>query len=47
MAKSLCDLCKVADVGVMQGRLKNNFPEAEVNVYHDLFYEYSKKKHCT
>lgn len=38
---------KVADVGVMQGRLKNNFPETEVKVYHDMFYEYSKKKHCT
>jgi hypothetical protein len=37
---------KMADVGVMQGRLKNNFPEAEVRAYHDLFYEYSKKKHC-
>ena len=29
---------KVQDVGVMQGRLKNNFPDAEVKVYHDLFY---------
>ena len=37
---------KMADVGVMQGRLKNNFPDAEVKVYHDLFYEYNKKKHC-
>jgi hypothetical protein len=31
----------------MQGRIANNFPEAEVSVYHDMFYEYSKKKHCT
>ena len=38
---------KVADAGVMQGRLKNNFPDAEVKVYHDMFYEYSKKKHCS
>jgi hypothetical protein len=38
---------KIADAGVMQGRLQNNFPEAEVKVYHDLFYEYSKKKHCS
>ena len=38
---------KVQDIGVMQGRLQNNFPEAEVKVYHDMFYEYSKKKHCT
>ena len=37
---------KMADVGVMQGRLQNNFPDAEVKVYHDLFYEYSKKKNC-
>jgi hypothetical protein len=37
---------RIADVGVMQGRLQNNFPEAEVKVYYDLFYEYSKKKHC-
>jgi hypothetical protein len=38
---------KVQDLGVLQGRLRNNFPEADVKVYHDLFYEYSKKKHCT
>ncbi len=38
---------KVQDIGVMQGRLQNNFPETEVKVYHDMFYEYSKKKHCT
>jgi len=38
---------KIADVGVMQERLKNNFPETEVKAYHDMFYEYSKKKHCT
>ncbi len=38
---------KVQDIGVMQGRIANNFPEAEVRVYHDMFYEYSKKKHCT
>jgi len=37
---------RVQDAGVMQGRLQNNFPEADVKVYHDLFYEYSKKKHC-
>lgn len=38
---------KVQDIGVIQGRIANNFPEAEVKVYHDMFYEYSKKKHCT
>ncbi|HEX6847206.1 MAG TPA: L-rhamnose mutarotase [Chitinophagaceae bacterium] len=37
---------KIADVGVMQGRIQNNFPDTEVKVYHDLFYEYNKKKHC-
>lgn len=38
---------KVQDIGVMQGRIANHFPGAEVKVYHDLFYEYSKKKHCS
>ena len=38
---------KVTDAGVMEGRLKNNFPEVEVKIYHDMFYEYNKKKHCT
>jgi L-rhamnose mutarotase len=38
---------KIADVGVTQGRLQNNFPEAEVKAYYNMFYEYSKKKHCT
>jgi hypothetical protein len=38
---------KMADVGVMQSRLQNNFPEAAVKTYHDMFYECSKKKHCT
>lgn len=38
---------RVQDISVMQGRLQNNFPEAEVKVYYDMFYEYSKKKHCT
>jgi len=37
----------VQDLGVMQGRIQNNFPEAEVRVYHDMFYEYAKTKHCT
>ncbi len=37
---------KVQDLGVMQGRLQNNFPEATVRVYHDMFYEFSKRKHC-
>ena len=38
---------KIADAGVMQGRIQNNFPDAEVKAYHDLFYEYSKKKRCS
>lgn len=37
----------VQDLGVMQGRIQNNFPEATVKVYHDLFYHYSKAAHCT
>ena len=37
---------KMADVGAMQGRLKNNFPQAEVKVYYDLFYAFDKQKHC-
>jgi len=36
----------VADAGVMQGRLRNNFPGADVRVYHDLFYRFDKKKYC-
>ncbi len=38
---------KVQDLGVMEGRVQNNFPEATVKAYHNMFYEYSKKKHCT
>jgi len=37
---------RIADLSVMQSRLKNNFPGAEVKVYYDMFYEYSKVKHC-
>lgn len=37
---------KVQDLGVMEGRLQNNFPEAAVKAYHNMFYEFSKKKHC-
>ena len=38
---------KVQDLGVMEGRLQNNFPEATVRAYHNMFYEYRKKKHCS
>ena len=34
---------KVHDIGVMQGRLQNNFPKAEVKVYPDMFYEFNRK----
>jgi hypothetical protein len=34
---------KVQDIGVMQGRLQNNFPQAQVKVYYDLFYEFNRK----
>ena len=37
---------KIQDIGTMQGRFKNNFPEAEVKVYHDLFYNFNRKKYC-
>ncbi|GAB2823896.1 hypothetical protein GCM10027043_26430 [Ferruginibacter profundus] len=33
---------KVQDVGVMQGRLQNNFPSATVKVYPDMFYEFNR-----
>jgi hypothetical protein len=35
---------KVVDVGVMQGRLQNNFPAAEVKLYPDMFYEFNRTK---
>ena len=34
---------KVTDIAVMQGRLQNNFPEVQVNVFHDMFYEFNRK----
>ena len=34
---------KVVDAGVMQGRLQNNFPNTEVKLYPDLFYEFNRK----
>lgn len=37
---------KVQDLGVMEGRLQHNFPEATVKAYHNMFYEYRKRKHC-
>ncbi len=37
---------KVQDIGVMQGRLQNNFPDSEVKIYHDMFYEFNRQ-HCT
>lgn len=37
---------KVKDIGVMEGRIRNHFPQASVRVYHDLFYEYSKRRNC-
>jgi hypothetical protein len=36
---------KVQDVGVMQGRLQNNFPNATVKIYPDMFYEFNRQ-HC-
>lgn len=37
---------KVKDVGVMQGRLQNNFPGNKLKVYHNLVYEYNAKNDC-
>lgn len=37
---------KVQDLGVMEGRLQNNFPTATVKAYHNMFYEYRKRKNC-
>ncbi len=34
---------KVQDIGIMQGRLQNNFPNTEIKVYHDMFYEFNRK----
>ncbi len=36
---------KVRDLGAMQGRLQNNFPQVQVKVYYDLFYNFNRK-HC-
>lgn len=35
------------DIAVLEGRLVNRFPELTVKVYHDLFYAFRKKNHCT
>ncbi len=37
---------KVQDVTVMLGRLKNNFPTADVKVYFDVVYDFQKRKYC-
>jgi len=37
---------KVQDIGSLQGKLQKNFSDVTVRAYHDMFYEYSKKKHC-
>lgn len=34
---------RVADIGVIQRRLQNNFPGVQVNVYYNLVYEFSRK----
>jgi hypothetical protein len=38
---------RVRDIAVFEGRLRSNFPGVEVKWYNDLFYEYSKRKHCS
>lgn len=37
---------KIQDISVLQGKLKRQFPGIEVKTYHDLFYQFSKQKHC-
>jgi hypothetical protein len=37
---------RVMDIMVMEGKLRNNFPEATVKVYHDMFYQYDKTTNC-
>ncbi len=34
---------RVQDIGTMQVRLQNNFPNAEVKVYPDMLYEFNRK----
>jgi len=37
---------KVADLGTMQRRLQNNFPNAQVKAYYNLVYEFNRN-HCS
>ncbi|MEO5683084.1 MAG: L-rhamnose mutarotase [Chitinophagaceae bacterium] len=34
---------KVQDIGVMQGRLQNNFPGVQVKAYYNMLYEFNRK----
>jgi hypothetical protein len=38
---------KITDISVLEGKLRSNFPGIEVKWYNNLFYEYSKLKHCS
>jgi hypothetical protein len=37
----------VTDIAVLQGRLNSKLKGATVKVYHDMFYQFAKQKHCT
>ena len=34
---------KVKDIAVMQGKLQKNFPNTDVRVFHDMFYQYDRR----
>lgn len=36
----------IPDLLVLQGRLRNAFPRADVRLYHDLFYAFRRDTHC-
>lgn len=37
---------KVQDLSVFPHKIQNAFPDAEVKVYYDLFYQFNRKKYC-
>lgn len=36
----------IKDLMVLEGKLKNNFPEINIRPYHNLFYRYDKDTYC-
>lgn len=37
---------KVQDVSVLQGKIRNAFPDVQLKVYYDLFYEFNRQQRC-